>query len=288
MSVKRRPVLGPGATRLRRVRARAWAVRGLRDVGTINFFCFKPCRIGGACSPHSASVEHCPGGRRYQLFVGLLGLPLHGPGRRRTRKSADIREFGHSQPPECPQCLVLFEYVYHPTGDRLKLVPHTDRRPQVATYKTVTKGPNAHSGRCRALADALHASPVVTRAANSCRDGGGCPPAPASNEHCPEDRRRQDVVGALALVAPGVDTRNDRGCTCQRGRGCRALVCVGRAGLFRSSSMQTRVPRALDLTFMATRSSLCRTAAGLLRAWQYHYEGTETSLCVPARQVLAC
>ena len=119
----------------------------------------KSCRIDGACSPHPASVEHCPGDRRYQLFVGLLGLPLHGPGRRRTRKSADIREFGHSQPPECPQCLVLFEYVYHPTGDRLKLVPHTDRRPQVATYKTVTKGPNAHSGRCRALADALHASP---------------------------------------------------------------------------------------------------------------------------------
>ena len=128
----------------------------------------------------------------------------------------------------------------------------------------------------------------VTRAANSCRVGGACPPSPASNEHCPEDRRRLDVVGALALVAPGVDTRNDHGCTCQRGRGCRALVRVGRAGLFRSSSMQTRVPRALDLTFMATRSSLCRTAAGLLRAWQHHYEGTETSLCVPARQVLAC
>ena len=101
----------------------------------------KSCWIDGACSPHPASVEHCPGDRRYQLFVGLLGLPLHGPGRRRTRKSADIREFGHSQPPECPQCLVLFEYVYHPTGDRLKLVPHTDRPPQVATYKPLQMVP---------------------------------------------------------------------------------------------------------------------------------------------------
>ena len=62
----------------------------------------KSCRIDGACSPHPASIKHCPGGRRCQLFVGLLGLPLHAPGRRRTRKSSDIREFGHSQPPECP------------------------------------------------------------------------------------------------------------------------------------------------------------------------------------------
>ena len=40
--------------------------RGVRATRTL-----KSCRIGGACSPHSASVEHCPGGRRCQLFVGL-------------------------------------------------------------------------------------------------------------------------------------------------------------------------------------------------------------------------
>ena len=37
-SVKRRPGLGPGATRLRSVRAHAWAELGLRDVGTIKIF----------------------------------------------------------------------------------------------------------------------------------------------------------------------------------------------------------------------------------------------------------
>ena len=178
----------------------------------------------------------------------------------------------------------MFEYVYHPTGDRLKLVPHTDRPPQVATYKPLQMVP------MRPLDAAARTRMHCTRhQSRKFVPGRRCvPPSPASNEHCPEDRRRLDVVGALALVAPGVDTRNDHGCTCQRGRGCRALVRVGRAGLFRSSSMQTRVPRALDLTFMATRSSLCRTAAALLRAWRHHYEGTETSLCVPVRQVLAC